>query len=152
VHVIASFPYSTYVEIAIAELEEQGIPRSRLIAVPLERRPSGRIMIDTMHRSDGSSLLDIGMALGTATSVVTASLGMTLAWGPVYWGLIGAVAGFAVGLAIDLAFARRRKRQAKRTPKTEIVLVVDCDDWLADRVADTLWRHQAHGVAVVPPA
>jgi len=152
VHVIASFPYSTYLEIAIAELEEHGIPRSRVMAVPLERRPSGRSMIDTMYRSDGSSLLDIGMALGTATSVVTASLGMTLAWGPVYWGLIGAGAGFAAGLLIDLAFARRRRRHAKRATRPEIVLVVDCDDWLADRVADTLWRHQAAGVAVVPSA
>ncbi|TLS52958.1 hypothetical protein FE782_06190 [Paenibacillus antri] len=148
-HVIASFHYSTYIEIALAELEQQGIERKRLIAVPLETRPSGRSMIDTMHRSDGESLIDAGMALGAASSVVTASLGMTLAWGPVYWGLIGAAGGFTVGFLIDWSLTRRRRRRSARKKGGDVVLVVDCEPHQADRVADTLWRHQALGVAVV---
>ncbi len=148
-HVIASFHYSTYIEIALAELEQQGIDRRRLIAVPLDSRPSGRAMFDTLHRSDGGSLLDAGMALGAAVSVVTASLGMTLAWGPVYWGLIGAAGGFAVGFAIDLTLSRRRRRRNARKKGAEVVVVVDCEPTEADRVTETLWRHQALGVAVV---
>lgn len=150
-HVIGSFHYSTYLEIAIAEVERLGIENSRLIAVPLESKPSGRSVFDTMHRSDGASVLDLGMALGTAVSVVTASLGMTLAWGPVIWGLIGAFVGFAVGFVIDLALTRSRKlRLARKKRGAEVIVVVDCDELLAERVADVLWRHQALGVAVVP--
>jgi hypothetical protein len=148
-HVIASFHYSTYIEIALSELESLGIERKRLIAVPLETRPGGRAAFDTMHRSDGQSYLDAGMALGAAVSVVTASLGMTLAWGPVYWGLIGAATGFAVGFAIDWSLTRRRRRRSRRPKGAEVVMIVDCEPSEADRVADTLWRHQALGVAIV---
>ncbi|HZG75554.1 MAG TPA: hypothetical protein VEZ72_06815 [Paenibacillus sp.] len=148
-HVIASFHYSTYIEIALAELEQQGIERERLIVVPLETRPWGRAMFDTIHRSDGESVLDAGMALGAAVSVVTASLGMTLEWGPVYWGLIGAASGFAVGFAIDWSLSRRRRRRARQKKAGEVVMIVHCEPNEADRVADALWRHQALGVAVV---
>ncbi|WP_285842707.1 hypothetical protein [Metabacillus litoralis] len=38
-------------------------------------------------------LIDIGKALGTAFSVIAASIGFKLSWGPIYWELIGAFIG-----------------------------------------------------------
>ncbi|HZG85080.1 hypothetical protein [Paenibacillus sp.] len=149
-HVIAQFDLSSYVEIAIAELEKQGIRRRQLVAVPLETRPPRRRMIDTIHRSDGESLIDVGMALGTAVSVVTASVGMTLEWGPIVWGLIGAAGGFGIGLIFDILQSRRRRRRQKYRRIGEVVIIVDCDELQAERVADTMWRHQALGVAIIP--
>ncbi len=40
-----------------------------------------------------TSLIDIGMVLGTAFSVIGASIGFKLLWGPIYWGLIGPFIG-----------------------------------------------------------
>jgi hypothetical protein len=148
VHVIASFEYSTYLEIALIELEQSGVPRTRMIAAPLEVVPVRRNMIDSIHRSDGSSMLDVGMALGTAVSVVTASLGMTLRWGPVFWGLIGAASGFVVGLLIDVLLGKRRRRTRKKRI-SEVIVIVDCESLNPDHVADTMWKHQALGVAVI---
>ena len=53
------------------------------------------------------------MALATAFSVIGASIGFKLAWGPIYWGLIGAFIGFVLGLAIRLFTERviKRKRE-----------------------------------------
>ncbi|MCI3920139.1 hypothetical protein MO973_07835 [Paenibacillus sp. TRM 82003] len=147
-HVVTSFDYSTYLEIALVELDNLGIPNERIVAVPLETAPGKQRLLDSIHRSDGGSILDLGMAVGTATSVVTASLGMTYRWGPVYWGLIGAAGGFLVGLAIDLMIGRRR-RAAKRQRISEVVVVVECGDSSPTVIADLLWKHKALGVAVV---
>ncbi|HZG77922.1 MAG TPA: hypothetical protein VEZ72_18870, partial [Paenibacillus sp.] len=86
----STFEHSMFLELAIAALEKYGIRKERMLVVPLANRKEERKLFDTLHRADGASLIDLGMALATAFSVVSASVGFMLAWGPIYWGLIGA--------------------------------------------------------------
>lgn len=148
-HVVASFDYSMYLELALAELEQYGIRRQSILAVPLQVRPARRPAFDTIHQSDGTSYLDIGMAIGSAVSVVTASLGLTLQWGPIVWGLIGAAGGFFIGFVISLLLNRKRMRRTKRRRIVDIFVLVQCTNCEADAVADILWRNQAFGVAFI---
>ncbi len=61
---------------------------------------------------DGVSLIDLGMALATAFSVIGASIGFKLSWGPIYWGIISAFIGFILGLGIKIfMFKVIRKNQ-----------------------------------------
>lgn len=67
------------------------------------------------------------MGIATAFSVIGASIGFKLAWGPIYWGLISAFAGFIVGFAIRLVmelFIKKKKRVLKGK-HAEIILMLN---------------------------
>ena len=65
----STFENSIFLEMAIATLEKKGINKENIFAVPLDNRTEERKMFDSIHRSDGTSLVDIGMALATGFSV-----------------------------------------------------------------------------------
>ncbi|TLS49064.1 hypothetical protein FE782_27505 [Paenibacillus antri] len=149
--VFSTFEHSMYLELAISSLEKFGIPKDRIFAVPLANRTEERTLVDTLHRSDGVSLIDLGMALATAFSVIGASIGFVLAWGPIYWGLIGGAAGFVIGLGIKLFYIKviKAKQRLLKGKHAEVILVVDCDETKAEKVESILWDHLALGVSKV---
>jgi len=149
--IFSTFEHSMYVELAISELENRGINREQIFAVPLDNRKEERKLFDTLHRSDGVSLIDIGLALATALSVIGASVGFRLAWGPIYWGLIGAVIGFLIGVAIKWFYLKRadKKQRLLHGRHSEIILIVDCPKEQSKLVEQILWNHFALGVAKV---
>jgi hypothetical protein len=147
----STFENNAFLEIAISTLEKKGIKKEQIYAVPLDNRTEKHKVFDTIHRSDGTSLIDIGMALATAFSVIGASIGFKLAWGPIYWGLIGAFAGFMVGFAIRLfteLVLKKKKRLLKGT-QSEVILIIECKDTEAEFVEAILWNNYARGVAKV---
>ncbi len=146
---ISTFDNNAFLEIAISMLEKKGIEKDNIFAVPLDSRTEERMVFDTIHRSDGISLIDIGMALGTAFSVIGASIGFKLSWGPIYWGLIGAFIGFMVGFAIRLytELVLKKKKRLLKGKQSEVVLIIDCEESQAELVENILWNHYALGVA-----
>ena len=147
----STFETTELLEMAISTIEKRGIPKESIFAVPLDNRKDDRKIFDTLHRSDGTSLIDIGMGLATALSVIGASIGFKLSWGPIYWGLIGAFVGFMIGFAIRL-FIELVVKKNKRVFKgkiSEIILIVECEESQAGLIEDILWSHLALGVAKV---
>ncbi|MEW9053102.1 MAG: hypothetical protein AB2392_18225 [Neobacillus sp.] len=147
--VFSTFEHSSYLELAITALENVGVEKESILAVPLINRVEERRLFDTLHRADGISLFDKGAAIGTALSVVGASVGFVLEWGPVYWGIIGAVSGFILGFIIDYIIFKvvHKRKRALIGKHSEIVLVVECSMELVDKVEEVLWEHLAIGVA-----
>ena len=147
----STFETTEFLEIAISTLEKKGIKKESIFAVPLDNRKEDRKIFDTLHRSDGTSLIDIGMGLATALSVIGASIGFKLSLGPIYWGLIGAFVGFVVGFAIRLfmELVVKKKKRILKGKHSEIILIVDCEEIQAELVEDILWSHFALGVAKV---
>ncbi|WP_458415363.1 hypothetical protein ACNQFZ_10350 [Schinkia sp. CFF1] len=147
----STFETTGFLEMAISTLEKKGIKKESIFAVPLDNREEDRKIFDNIHRSDGTSLVDIGMGVATAFSVIGASVGFKLAWGPIYWGLIGAFVGFVLGFAIRLFMElviKKRKRVLKGK-HSEVILIIDCEESQAELVEDILWSHFALGVAKV---
>lgn len=140
-----------YLEIAILNLEKVGIKKENIYAVPLDNREESRKIFDTLHRSDGISLIDIAMPLATAFAVITASIGFELKWGPIYWGLIGAVSGFIIGLLIRLfmVLLSNKKQHRLKGKQSEVLLIVECDETKGEVVEKILWEHFALGLAKV---
>lgn len=136
---------------AITTLEKKGIKKENIFAVPLDNRREERKVFDSLHRSDGTSLVDIGMALATAFSVVGASIGFKLSWGPIYWGLITAFSGFVIGFGIRLftEIVLKRRKRILKGKNSEVILIIDCEDTQAELVENILWNHFALGVAKV---
>lgn len=149
--VFSTFENNSFLELAISTLEKKGIKKEKIYAVPLDNRAEERKIFDTIHRSDGTSLIDIGMALATAFSVVGASIGFKLVWGPIYWGLITAFIGFIVGFAIRLYMEKvlKKKKGLLKGKHLEVIVIVDCEDTQSELVENILWSHYALGVAKV---
>ncbi|MGM0791348.1 MAG: hypothetical protein ACQEUD_14755 [Bacillota bacterium] len=147
----STFEHSTSIEMAVATLEKKGIKRDQIFIVPLDNRTEKHLLFDNLHRSDGTSLIDVGAALATEFSVVGASIGFKLAWGPIYWGLITAAAGFLVGFSIRLytEFILKKKRRKLKGFHSEIILIVECEDSEGELVENILFGHYALGVAKV---
>ncbi|WP_318506886.1 hypothetical protein [Bacillus sp. T3] len=149
--IFSTFEHSNFLELAISELELRGIQKDYIYAVPLDNRVEERKLFDTLHHADGISTIDIAMALSTAFSVIGASIGFKLKWGPIYWGLIGVFLGFLIGFFIKLFILKetRKKRRELRGKYSEVILIVDCKDSKAELVERILWDNLAIGVAKV---
>ena len=147
----STFEHTVHIEMAVATLGKKGISNEKIFIVPLDNRTEKRKVFDTMERSDGTSLIDIGAALSTAFAVIGASVGFELAWGPIYWGLIGAATGFLVGFGIRLftEIVLKKKRRLLKGFHSEIIMIVDCEEDEGELVENILFHHYALGVAKV---
>jgi len=149
VKIFSTFEHSSYLELAISALHMNGIQKEQIFAIPLNSRKEKRTLLDNMHKSDGVSLVSTGAALGTAFSVVGTSVGFRLTWGPIYWGLIGASAGFLIGFLIDLFFYKviKKNKRLIRGKMSEVILIIECAEEQSDHIEDLLWHHFAIGIA-----
>lgn len=149
--IYSTFENTTYLEIALSMLEKNGINAESIFAVPLDNRQEKRNLFDSLHKSDGTSLIDIAAALATAFAVIGASIGFGLAWGPIFCGLIGAFVGFIVGFLIRLftEVFLKKKRRLLKGKHSEVIIIVDCEDRLADLVEKILWNNYALGIAKI---
>ncbi|MBH9964860.1 hypothetical protein ACKA06_17705 [Rossellomorea oryzaecorticis] len=147
----STFEHTIHIELAVATLEKKGIAKENIFIVPLDNMTEERKVFDTMHRSDGTSLIDIGAALATAFAVIGASIGFELKWGPIYWGLIGAAAGFILGFAIRLFTEKimKKRRRVLKGFQSEIIMIIDCEESEGELVENILFKHYALGVAKV---
>lgn len=147
----STFESNAFLEMAISSIEKKGIKKEKIFAVPLDNRTGERKVFDSTHRSDGTSLIDIGMVLATAFSVIGASIGFQLTWGPIYWGLISAFLGFVIGFAIRIInekILKEKKRRLKGN-QSDIILIIECEETQAESIEKILWNHYALGVAKV---
>ncbi|HEY0827229.1 MAG TPA: hypothetical protein VGE40_03970 [Bacilli bacterium] len=146
-YVFSTFDHSIYLELAVTALEEKGIGKDRLLAVPLNRRTERALNMDTIHRSDGVSLFDLAAVFATVGMVLGVTYGFVLVWGPVLCGLLASVAGFAIGYTIDRIMNKRRVHKENTSSKTEVILLVHCHENEVEMVNNILWSNKAFGVA-----
>ncbi len=146
--VIATFENSIYIELAISALEEQGISKELILAAPLDKRKELRGLFDSIHKSDGFSLFDGAAILGTCFMLLGAIYGFVLKWGPIIWGIIGALSGLLLGFLIKLIILKKNKRGSK-TITSEIVLMVRCEEQKWEIVEKILWDHFALGMTKI---
>ena len=146
-YIISSFVYSANLELAISEIEQKGIARERIFAAPLDKRVEKRKILDTINQSDGKSLSDLIAVLGTIFMLFGAIYGFILEWGPILWALIGLVGGAVLGFLIDLMFQKNHGNGKKTgNNKTEVILIVNCEQKQAEMVENALWDNMALGV------
>ncbi len=145
-YIVSSFKHSLYLELALTDLEQNGIPKSQILAVPLAKKPLSKSMRDMVYGKRHSDL-DIPMALGTAGSVVWGAVGFILEWGPIIWGIIGFfLAGF-VGYVLDRFF--NKKKQETGDKGTEVFVLIHCTETEAATIEQLLWNHKTLGMAFI---
>lgn len=143
-HVISTFEHSSQLELAILSLEQDGIERGSIAAVPMDAVTKRPPIPEALHRMDGSKFFDIGAVMSTVFSVLGASVGFRLRWGPIIWGLIGVAAGVVAALVLRwLAGGNASRPKGSFRPVSEVVLIVRCDELEAKRVIETLKKFSA---------
>ncbi|EPR13569.1 hypothetical protein [Ruminiclostridium papyrosolvens] len=148
-HIIATFEHSIYLEKAITEIEMRGVPKEDILAVPMDKRDEKRKVFDSLHESDGLSLIDLGAILGTIFMLMGTIYGFLLKWGPIIWGLIGLVAGFISGLIIKLVITKKYTNRPEGKKSTEVVLIIKCGEDKSDMVKNVFWSNHALGISKI---
>lgn len=143
--VIATFENSLFIELAISALEQKDIPKEKILAAPLDKRTEPRQLFDTIHRADGFSLFDGAAILGTCLMLLGAIYGYVLKWGPIIWGIIGAVSGLLLGFSIKWLLLKKNDRGSKKIT-SEIVIMIRCEDYQWEAVEKILWDNGALGL------
>lgn len=147
-YIVAAFEYDTTLEMAISKLEDGGVKPEEIIAVPLDTRAEQGRLFDTMHHSDGTSLLDLASILAVIGMLLGAIYGFVLTWGPILWGLFGFVGSGIIGFTIDLSRQKRKQmmKKIKREKSTEVFLTIKCTEEQRESVEKILWDHYALGM------
>ncbi len=148
-YIIASFQHSTFLELAIGELEQNGVSREKILAVPLKKNREKRRIFDTINYADGISLFDAAAVLGAIGMVLGTIYGFVLHWGPIIWSLIGLFLGAGVGFTLDLLFQRRQSKKLADAKAAEVVLIINCDEKQVNKAEDILRNHLALGVGTL---
>ena len=106
-YVISTFDHSNYLELAVTAMQMKGIAKENILGVPMDKRGEDVKLFDTIHSSDGLSMLDLPIVLATLFCLFGSIYGFLLTWGPVLWGLIGMTVGFSLGLLIKLITTKK---------------------------------------------
>ena len=143
-YLIATFEQSLSVELVISTLLQAGIPKEQILALPLKKKPTSRTMFDTMHSSDGFSTIDLSAIFGTCFMLLGAIYGFELEWGPILWGIIGAVTGILLGVCAKLITVKKMKSSPAST--SEVILMIKLLDTKRDLIEQILLNHNALGI------
>ncbi len=147
-YIIATFEQNMYLELALTALRQKGLAKEKILAVPLDKRTEPAKLFDSLHYSDGFSMLDLGAILGTCLMLLGAVYGYVLKWGPILWGVIGGASGLAIGLIIKLAIIRKKHSLAQQN-LAEVVVMIHCEEEKCDAFEQLLWENMALGVAYI---
>ncbi len=149
-YIVSSFTYNLSLELTIGYLESKGIARRKIFAVPLDKRDEERKLFDTINQSDGISLFDLPIILGTLFMLMGSIYGFLLKWGPILWGVIGFIIGIALGIIIDfIPKGRKRSKNKVKDKTTEVFLMIECDKTQEEMVEKILWDNMAIGIAKI---
>ena len=145
-YILSTFDQSNDLELAIKEVQKKGIDRNKILDVSMDKKVNKRRLFDSIHSSDGLSLLDFPIVLATIFCLIGSIYGFLLTWGPLLWGLIGMVIGFVLGLIIKLIMTKRDDDKVKNSNRTEVVLLIECQEAQGEMLKDLLWDFHALGV------
>ena len=149
-YIISSFDHSVYLELALTKLQQLGIKKEKILAMPLNLFMEEERIFDSIHHSDGVSLFDIGPALAVAITVVSSSYGFVLPGGPIIWGIIGAATGLILGFTLDLLISKRRRKIKRKNKKPiEVFILIRCDENQVEFIKKVLKNHFAQSFATI---
>lgn len=144
VHLISTFQHNAYLELALSDLEQEGIPKDKLFVAPLDKNSPKSPDVDRVHK-ESASRYELAFILATIFMLLGSIYGFIWIWGPIIWALIGFVFGGILGIAIT--FFVRKNKWFKRDAQMEVVVIVECEKHQLEAAERILWRHKSLGVA-----
>lgn len=152
-YIVASFEHSTAIELALTELEQIGVEKSDMFALPLRVRNEKKKLFDNAHYSDGVSYVDLATILGSICMLLGGIYGFVLKQGPILWALYGLVGGGVLGFLIKCVVIKKLPSLDLfgRTRATEVVMMIRCGSTNDDQIKEILWNNKALGLTEYDP-
>lgn len=126
-YLAAGFESNVYVEMALNELHECEIEDKDVVMIEMEAQKPPQTLFDSIHFSDGVSILDGMAAWAVVGGVFGIIYGSQVKYGPLALGLLGFCTGSLVGFVIDFLIGARKRRGKKPSRNIEILLLLHCD-------------------------
>lgn len=85
---MSTFDQSEFLELAITKLQQDGIPKEHILAVPLDLSQKQQGLGDTIHYSDGKSFLDVAALVSLRAPLGSCRLGnrwLSFWWNPWFY-------------------------------------------------------------------
>jgi hypothetical protein len=142
---VATFPYTANVELVLTELERFGIPKTGLMAIPLQG--TAPYLTVKAVGNEGGTNWDYGFVLGTVGMLLGSIYGFVLPGGPVLWAMGGLVGFFLIGVGITVVFRNRQIRRNRNEP--QVVIWIRCEDRDTEQIRNMLISHAAVGIGEV---
>lgn len=146
-HLISTFQHSAYLELALSDLEQEGIPKDNIFVATLDKYSSKSSDIERVHK-ESASRFELAFILATIFMLLGSIYGFIWTWGPIIWGLIGMIFGAILGLVITVLL-RKNKWFIKDAPM-DVVVIVECENHNLEVAERIMWRHKALGVSKTP--
>ena len=123
---ITGFESNTYVEIALEEIKDQcNITDEQISFVEMKPQVLPRTFFDSIHSSDGFSILDSMAAWAVVGGVLGIIYGSRIWLGSILLGLLGFITGCLLGFIFDKLIHKTKKERKIR--HIEILLVIKCN-------------------------
>ncbi|WP_078381278.1 hypothetical protein [Sutcliffiella halmapala] len=149
-YIFATFKCNMEMELTLRELEDLGLEKDQILVIPLNKVKYPTKLIDSMHRSDGRSLMDLSAIFGIIFMLLGVIYGFIFYLGPVLWGLFGLVFGLIAGFLIDYYLTKKsEKNMRKREAVADFVLMIYCTKTKLEKIESVLWKNLALGVGVL---
>ncbi|WP_417897126.1 hypothetical protein ABN702_12190 [Bacillus haimaensis] len=149
-YIFATFKYNMEMELTLRELEELGLSKDQLLVIPLDKVKYQSKLIDSMHRSDGRSLMDLSAIFGIIFMLLGVIYGYVLYLGPILWGLIGLVFGVVLGFLVDYYTTKKsEKNMRKRGSDADLILLIRCEKEKQEKIEKVLWNNLVLGIGVL---
>jgi hypothetical protein len=145
--IFSLFELTGRIEEAVTSLEAKGIKKEAILAVPLNSRNESKAFFDTVHYSDSTSTMTLPLILAMMATLLGSIYGFQLKWGPILWALIGAFIGMGTGILISLTRWIVQKHRQKSVNKSNVILIVQCEQVMSEYVQQILWTNAAFGVS-----
>jgi hypothetical protein len=144
--IIGSFEHSLELELLLGSLENNHISRKNIRVVPMEIDPKNPFQYDSKKQDIKYKATEVGVSCATGFSVVGASVGFTLAWGPVFCGLIASILGFFLGFGIYIYLNKLKNYKHLPDKLPEVTVMVKCQDEQSEFTTDMMWKYRALSV------
>ena len=141
------------IEITLRELEDLGLTKEQILAVPLDQVNTDVTLIDSLHRSDGRSLVDLAAVFGIIFMLLGVIYGYVFYLGPIIWGLIGLISGLFFGFILDYILTKlKTNKRKKNNDDADLILMINCPPEKKEKVESVLWNNLVLGVGIINTA
>ncbi|WP_096154918.1 MULTISPECIES: hypothetical protein [Bacillus] len=134
----------------LRDLDDLGLSKEQILAVPLDQVNTNAQLIDSLHRSDGRSLVDLAAIFGIIFMLLGVIYGYIFYLGPVIWGGIGLISGLLLGFIIDYLLSKKKdKNNKKNKDDADFILMINCPADKQEKVEAVLWNNMVLGVGII---